>query len=417
MATKVREMTPVEIRHLTTPGMHFVGGVAGLALQVLPSGGRTWVLRMMIGKKRRDMGLGGFPDVPLSQARERAREAREKVRKGIDPIEEAKSARQALKAQQAAAMTFRQAAAAYIYAHRAGWRNAKHAQQFSNTLKQHAYPVMGDLDVAAVDLPHVLKVLEPIWTTKTETASRLRGRIEQVLDWATARKYRAGENPARWRGHLDMLLPRPTKVAKVKHHPAIALQDAHAFTVALRAMTGIAPRALEFALLTAARSGEVRGATWAEIDVDAGLWVVPAHRTKADREHRVPLQAAALNLLADLPRIKNTQDLVFPGVRGGPLSDMSLTAVMRRMGLEAVPHGLRSTFRDWAAERTTYPRDLAEMALAHAIASDVEAAYRRGDMLDRRREMMERWAAFLDTPPSAAHVLPLDRSRAAGKAA
>lgn len=409
MATKVREMSPIEVRNLATPGLYFVGGVAGLALQVLPTGGRTWVLRMVIGERRRDMGLGGFPDVTLAQARDRAREAREKVRRGIDPIEEVRANRQALKARQAATITFRQAAQAYILAHRAGWRNAKHAQQYANTLEQHAYPVLGDLAVADVDLPHVLQVLEPIWTTKTETASRLRGRIESVLDWAAARKYRDGDNPARWRGHLDKLLPKPTKVAKVKHHPAIGLDQAHAFTVALRAMDGIAPRALEWALLTAARSGEVRGATWAEIDTTAKVWVLAADRMKAGKEHRVPLSAAALKLLADLPRLSNDHNLIFPGARGGPLSDMALTAVMRRMGVDAVPHGMRSTFRDWAAERTSFPRDLAEMALAHTIGSDVEAAYRRGDMLERRREMMDAWAGFLNTPPPAGNVVPLAR--------
>ncbi len=410
MPRKAVEISALQVKNLTEPGLYFVGVVSGLALQVLPSGGRTWVLRMTVGNKRREMGLGGYPDVTLADAREAARAARAKVRAGIDPIEEARSARSQLKATQAAALTFRQCAERYIKAHRAGWKNVKHAQQWENTLEQHAYPVIGDLLVRDVALSHVLKVLEPIWTTTNETAVRLRGRIELVLDWATARGLRDGLNPARWRGHLDKLLPKPSKVNKREHHSALPVADVGAFMVELRAAEGMGARALEFAILTAARSGEVRGATWAEIDRDAAIWTVPAGRMKAGKEHRVPLSAEALALLDALPRMGGT-DLVFPAPRGGVLSDMTLAAVLRRMGVPAVPHGFRSTFRDWAAERTNYPRDVAEMALAHAIGDKVEAAYRRGDLFDKRARMMADWAKFLARPEAKGQVIGMQSKR------
>jgi len=407
LGRKADELGALEVSRLDKPGMHFVGGVAGLALQVLPTGGRTWVLRVTIGGKRRDMGLGGFPDVKLAGAREAAREARKLIREGVDPIEAARAAASALRASRAKNVTFEEAAKAYIAAHEAGWRNEKHGQQWANTLKAYAYPVIGSLMVRDVDLTHVLKILEPIWTTKNETASRLRGRIEQVLDWATARGYRNGLNPARWRGHLDKLLARPSKLGRVEHHRAIAVSDVGAFMVKLREAEGMGARALEFAILTAARSGEVRGATWSEIDLGAAVWVVPGDRMKAGREHRVALSGAAVSVLKALPRMAGT-DIVFPAPRGGMLSDMTLTAVMRRMKVDGVPHGFRSTFRDWAAERTNYPRDVAEMALAHTIGDKVEAAYRRGDLFEKRKRMMADWAKFLSkVDVSSDGVIPI----------
>lgn len=393
MARKAKELGPLAVRSLTSPGMHFVGGVSGLALQVLPTGGRTWILRATIGGKRRDMGLGGYPDVTLADARAAARAARDKIRAGIDPIEEVRTAASALKAARVEAVTFKEAALAYIHAHEAGWRSAKHAQQWRNTLEAYAYPVIGSVLVRDVELAQVLAILEPIWTTKTETATRLRGRIEQVLDWATARGYRTGLNPARWRGHLDKLLARPSKVARVDHHTALPVSEVSAFMKKLHQASGMGARALEFAILTAARSGEVRGAKWSEIDLEAAVWTVPAERMKAGVEHRVPLSAPALGLLSALPRMAGT-DVVFPAPRGGVLSDMTLTAVLRRLNVDAVPHGFRSTFRDWAAEQTNYPHDVAEMALAHTIANKVEAAYRRGDLFEKRRLMMAEWAKF-----------------------
>lgn len=408
MPKKAKERSAIEVGRLTAPGLWSVGGVAGLHLQVLPTGARSWVLRVMVGNRRRDMGLGGFPDVTLALAREKAREARELIRQGVDPIERQRTLASAMKAAAAAALTFDQCCDAYIAAHEAGWKNAKHGQQWRNTLKTYASPVMGSLLVRDVALPHVLAVLEPIWRTKTETASRLRSRVELVLDWATARGYREGLNPARWRGHLDKLLPAPGRVAKADHHAALPVADVGALMKRLRTANGMGARALEFAILTAARSGEVRGATWAEIDLEAKVWTVPAERMKAGKEHRVPLSDAAIMLLRAVPRMDGT-DYVFPAPRGGQLSDMTLTAVLRRLEVPAVPHGFRSTFRDWAAERTNYPREAAEMALAHTIGDKVEAAYRRGDLFEKRRLMMADWAAFCAKPAGKAAVIPMGR--------
>lgn len=412
MPRKAKELSALEVRNLTKPGLHFVGGVAGLALQVTETGAKSWILRAQVGKKRRDMGLGGFPDVPLAQAREDARAARARIRAGVDPVEEARAARSALIAAQLSMLTFQQAAEAYIDAHKAGWKNEKHQKQWTSTLQTYVYPKVGSVLVRDVELPQVLAVLEPIWKTKTETASRLRGRVESVLDWATARGYRDGLNPARWRGHLDKLLPRPSKVAKVEHHSALPVSEVGAFMIALRSQEGLGARALEFAILTAARSGEVRGATWDEIDLEEVVWAIPAARMKASREHRVPLSAAAVRLLKSLPRHADTP-LVFVGAKGGPLSDMTLSAVVRRMGAPCVPHGFRSTFRDWAAERTSYPSEMAEMALAHTINNKVEAAYRRGDMFEKRRRMMADWARFCSASEVKGAVLPLKKKPAA----
>ena len=397
MGRKAKELGPLAVSRLASPGLHFVGDVAGLALQVNQRGARSWVLRVQVGDKRRDMGLGGFPDVSLAGTRAAAREARAKVRDGVDPIANSRALRSAINADQAQAKTFKFCALAYIDAHEAGWRNAKHVQQWRNTLDTYAYPVIGDLLVRDVALPHVLAVLEPIWTKKTETASRLRGRLESVLDWATTRGYRAGLNPARWKGHLDTVLPAASSVANAGHNGALPVGEIGAFMKTLRSQAGMSAQALEFTILTAARSGEVRGARWAEIDLDAATWAVPAERMKAGKEHRVPLSADALAVLNALPH-DDRNALVFASPRDGMLSDMSLIAVLRRMKVDAVPHGFRSSFRDWCAERTNYPREVAEMALAHAIGDKVEAAYRRGDLFEKRRRLMKDWAAFCANP-------------------
>lgn len=384
---------PLAVSRLSKPGLHAVGGVPGLALQVLPSGGRTWILRAIIGNRRREMGLGGYPGVTLAMAREAAREARELIRRGIDPIKAAKEAREALKVTPTVAYTFKAAAEAYIAAHEASWKNPKHRDQWTATLKNYAYPVMGKLDVAAIELAHVMRVLEPIWIKKTETAKRLRGRIEMVLDWAGARGFREGPNPARWRGHLDKLLAKPSKVHRIVHHRALPIDEISAFMTRLRAAEGVGARALEFAILTAARSGEVRGATWKEIDLDARLWTISAERMKAAREHRAPLSNAAVAVLKAMPPGR-PDSYVFRAALGGRLSDMTISAVLRRLEVDAVPHGFRSTFRDWVAERTAYPNEVAEMALAHAVGNKVEAAYRRGDLFEKRLAMMNDWAEF-----------------------
>ncbi len=416
MPKAVAEMGDLAVRRLKHPGGSHnatvaVGGVPGLLLQITPSGARTWLLRVMVGARRREIGLGGYPAVTLAQARERAREARDLIRRGVDPVEERKAARAVLAAAQSRGLTFGEAVDKYLASKLEEFANAKHRKQWRATLDTYAAPVLGKMRVADIRVDDVLRVLQPIWTEKTETATRVRGRVEAVLDWATVAGHRAGDNPARWKGNLDKLLPKPAKVAKGDNQPAVSLADAPAWFAALRHANGVAARALEFAALTAARSGEVRGMRWSEVDLEAGLWTVPAARMKAGREHRVPLTPEAVAILKALPRLDGT-DVVFAAPRGGGFSDMALSAVMRRMheaevkagrkgwldprsGRPAVPHGLRSTFRDWAAERTDYPREMAEMALAHNVGSEVERAYRRGDMVERRRAMMAAWGRFL----------------------
>ena len=404
MPRKARELSAIEVSRVTRPGMHAVGGVAGLLMQVSDTGARSWILRIWVGPNRRNIGLGGYPDVTLAQAREKAREMRLAVSEGRDPLAERQAARAALWADQARSLTFEKAVEKYLAAKLGEFRNEKHKKQWRSSLDAYALPALGPMAVDAIEVRDVLRALEPIWAVKTETASRLRGRIEAVLSWATVSGNRTGDNPARWKGNLDALLPKPSRVAKVRHHPALALVDAADWMADLRARDGIATRALEFVALTAARSGEVRGATWAEMDLASGLWTIPADKMKAGKEHRVPLTEEALALLKALPK---TGNYVFPAARGGMLSDMALSACMRRIqkasggrytdaasGRPAVPHGLRSTFRDWAAERG-FDRDMAEIALAHTVGSDVERAYRRGDMLERRRAMAQAWADFL----------------------
>ena len=399
MARIAKELSALAVASLAKPGMHAVGGAPGLCLAVSQGGGRSWVVRLSIDGKRREMGLGGYPTVSLAQARQKARTARSDTHMGLDPVAQRKDARIARQALKATQKTFSDCAKAYIDAHSDGWRNAKHRAQWPATFETYVYPTMGAIMVSEVTQTHVMAVLNPIWKTKTQTATRLRGRIEQVLAWATAAGYRQGENCARWTGLLDQLLPAPGKVAKVRHHPAVPVADIPAFLAAVRLHHGVSAQALEFAMLTACRSGEVRGATWNEIDLEEGVWTVPGERMKAGKEHRVPLSTQASKLLESAIRIEGT-DLVFAAPRGGQLSDMALTALTRRMtftdakGDLCVPHGLRSSFRDWAHEHTEFPRDLAEQALAHTLESKVEAAYRRGDALERRRAMMQAWADY-----------------------
>lgn len=396
MVRRADELGALAVGRLKEPGMHAVGGVSGLYLQIAPGGTKSWILRVTVGVKRREMGLGAFPEVSLAAARDKARAARAKVEQGQDPILERQRAASALRASQAQALSFDEAARRLIDSKGQEWRNPKHRAQWSATLETYASPVIGKLLVSDVNQSHVLAILQPIWKDKTETATRVRGRIEQVLDWARVRGHREGENPARWRGHLDKLLPAPNKVTKVEHHKALPIDAMPQFMADLRTRRGVAACALEFLVLTASRSGEVRGAAWSEFDLDGGVWTVPAERMKAGKEHRVPLSPRALAIVTGQPRIAGI-DLVFPAPRGKALSDMTLTAVTRRMEVDAVPHGMRSTFRDWAAERTNYPREVAEMALAHTIEDKVEAAYRRGDLFNKRAEMMAAWSDFLGT--------------------
>lgn len=391
MGNKAIELKPLAVKSISRRGATFVGGVPGLALVVHASGTRSWILRYKIGGIRRDMGLGSFDDVSLASARETARTARVKIVIGIDPIQQRKAARSALIGDMVTALTFSECATKYMEAHESGWRNPKHAQQWRNTIETYANPVIGQMLVRDVGVPHVMKVLEPIWHQKTETAKRLRGRLEAVVDWAITRELRSGPNPARWKGHLETLLVQPSKISKTKHHRRLPYAEIPTFMGELRKQLGIGARALEFTILTAARSGEARAATWGEFDLTAGLWTVPAGRMKAGKEHRVPLSNAAVALLKSQKMVA-ISDFVFPSPRETILSDMTLSAVLRRMKVNAVPHGFRSTFRDWSAEKTDYPNEMAEMALAHAINDKVEAAYRRGDLLEKRRRMMQDWA-------------------------
>lgn len=391
-----KQLSDRAVAAIKTEGRHAVGGVAGLHLRV-STGYRGWILRVQVGDQRKDMGLGAYPAVSLLEAREKARKIHDDLRDGQVPISPKMQQRMLIASKAATEKTFRWCAEEFLKTKSSEWKNAKHRQQWENTLDTYAMPHLGLLSISVIDLPHILACLEPIWSTKNETASRLRGRIESVLDWATVRKYRSGENPARWKGHLDKVLAAPSKIQKVEHHRAIPVEDMPAFMQDLRMRTGVAARALEFLIYTAARSGEVRGALWSEIDTNKAIWTVPSERMKAGVAHRVPLSEAALNLLTVIPRIAGCH-LIFPGTKGQPLSDMTMTAVMRRMKATAVPHGFRSTFRDWAGEKTIFPRELAEQALAHTLESKVEAAYRRGDALEKRRQMMQEWVHFISTP-------------------
>lgn len=409
MPRRAKELSAAEVRRKSKPGYHAVGGVNGLLLCVKPTGSKSWILRVVVGSKRRDIGLGGFPTVTLTEARDKAREARKLIEQGIDPVDQRKALRAALIAEQATRITFDEAVRRFMSGKVHEFTNAKHAAQWSSTLEMYASPVLGKLPVADVELTHIIEILEPIWTTKTETATRLRGRIEAVLAWATVAGFRSGDNPARWKGHLDAVLPKPTKIRAVRHHRALPVAAIGAFMADLRQQSRMGARAVEFCVLTAARSGEVRGATWDEIDLKAKVWVIPASRMKAKREHKVPLATDAVKLLQDLPRFPESP-YVFPAPRGGQLSDMSLTAVLRRMEADATVHGFRSTFRDWAAECTNFPRDVCEMALAHTIGDKVEAAYRRGDLFAKRIRLMDQWAMFCRRTKSPSDVVPLRRA-------
>ena len=409
MPRRAKELTAAKVR-TGAPGRHCDGEVAGLYLYVRDATRKYWLFRYTPrGGKMREMGLGaavGPGEVSLAEARKKAREQRELLRAGKDPLDErdAKNAKKKADDALAAAkvMTFDQCAGAYIKAHEAAWRNAKHRQQWANTLRDHASPIIGGLPVASIDTGLIMRVLEPMWTTKSETASRVRGRIESILDWARVRGYREGENPARWRGHLDHLLPSRRKMRAVKHHAAMPWPDVPGFMAGLRERTDIPAKALEFCVLTATRSGEVFGAQWSEIDFVAKVWTVPAHRTKANREHRVPLSDAALRVLERLPRIKG-EHRVFP------VNSTAMASLLRRLGVNCTVHGFRSSIRDWCGEETHFPREVAEAALAHAVGDEVERAYRRGDALEKRRKLMDAWASFCERPEATGEVIPLKR--------
>lgn len=401
MAHNMGRLSALNVSRLKQFGLHSDGG--GLYLRVSKASTKSWVFRFMLNGKAREMGLGAYPDTDLAAARAKAADCRRSLAEGIDPIEVRKAKVAEVALLEARKQTFRECADAYIAAHAPSWRNAKHKAQWPSTLQTYVYPVFGDLPVQDIDVGLVLKVLEPIWHDKTETARRVRSRIECVLDWATARKYRQGDNPARWRGHLENLLAKPTRIAKVQHHAALPYAEIGGFMAALKAMEGIAPLALQFTILTAARTSEALGAIWSEFDLGNAVWTVPSDRIKAGREHRVPLSAAALKILHGMAKLRESDGgaaFVFPSrKRGVSLSNMALLAVLKRMQrTDLTAHGFRSTFRDWCAEQTNYPREVAEAALAHAVGDKVEAAYRRGDLFEKRRQLMEAWGRYCATP-------------------
>ncbi len=404
-------LTPLTVKN-AKPGRHADGG--GLHLLVKESGARSWVYRFMLSGKSRDIGLGtaGPDGISLADARNARDALRLKVKVGIDPLEERqREAAQALAAAQAAqvaGITFKAVAENYIGANEDSWRNNKHRQQWKNTLATYVYPVIGELPVAEVGTAHVLQILEPIWKAKAETASRVRGRMETILDAAKARGYRDGENPARWRGHIAQILPVRSRLTR-GHHKAMLYDAIPAFVGALHEREAVAALALEFTILTAARTGEVIGAKWDEVDLDKAIWTIPASRMKAGKEHRVPLSPRAVGIL------KSTQELrkewLFPAIKGGNLSGMAMSMLLRRMKTDVTVHGFRSSFRDWSAECTGYALEVAEMALAHTIESKVERAYRRGDLFDKRRRLMDDWATYCATIPAAgANVTPIRKA-------
>ena len=394
MARKIHRLTALAVNRTAQAGLYGDGG--GLYLQITPTGVKSWLFRYMRQGKARGMGLGPLHTINLAEARSKALACRKLLLDGADPLEAKRQHRISLALSNAKSMTFEQCAAAYIAAHKAGWKSEKHVAQWTNTLETYAAPIFGKLPVASIDTAQVMKVIEPIWTTKTETATRVRGRIESVLEWATVRGYREGENPARWKGHLDHLLPKRSKVATVHHHPALAYSDAPAFMADLRREEGIAAQALEFLILTACRTNEVIGACWNEFDLAEKIWTVPAVRMKAGKEHRVPLSPHALTTLKGLHK-QAQGEFVFPGQQPGkPLSNMAMLELLKRMKRDALTvHGFRSTFRDWVGETTNYPREVAEAALAHTIKDKAEAAYARGDLFVKRRQMFENWARYL----------------------
>jgi integrase len=406
MGRQLNKLSALAVSRAKTPGYRPDGG--GLYLQVSAGGAKSWVYAYMLRGRNREMGLGTLEATPLAQARALAAICRQQRAAGVDPIEARERRLEETALEAARAVTFGECATNYIEAHRAGWRNAKHAAQWEATLATYAKPVLGSLAVQSIDTALVLKVIEPIWPAKPETAGRVRGRIEAVLDWAAARGYRQGENPARWRGHLDKLLPKRSKVRRVLHHPALSYAKIGSFMAELRTEKGIGARALELCILTACRTSEAIGAVWAEVNLADRVWVIPGERIKAGKEHRIPLSPASLAVLAKirpLAAAKNGEPdpaaPVFPGFRvGRPLSNMALLAVLDRMGRDDITvHGFRSTFRTWTAERTNFPNHVAEMALAHAISDDVEASYQRGDLFEKRRQLMNAWARFCATLP------------------
>lgn len=399
-----KRLTALEVAAITAPGTHWVDD--NLYLQI--KGGRSWLHRYMFKGKPRDSGLGSADTMTLAQARAARDDEQAMIRKGVDPVAARRAEREQGLADRVRAITFGDCAAGYIRAHEASWKSAVHRQQWRNTLETYVHPIIGRLPVRDIDTALAMRVLEPVWSRIPESASRIRGRCECIIDWAKAREYRSGENPFRWRGHLDKLLPTKTKVRKVEHHAAMSYSDVPDFMERLRERQAIAARALEVLIHVAGRTGEVLGVRWEEINFTTKVWTVPPSRMKSGKEHRVPLSSAAMAVIERMAAIRSS-DFIFPGLRG-PLSNMALLTLLGRMGYDDLTaHGFRSSFRDWAAELTSYPSEVVEMALAHVVGNKVEAAYRRGDLFEKRRRLMDAWADYLAHPIATAEVVSLRR--------
>lgn len=399
MARSINRLSAVQVAKLKEPGYYADGG--NLYLQVAPGGSKSWIFRFTQDGKTREMGLGSVSTFSLAEARERAAQQRKILADGQNPLAVKKERELERRLAEARVITFDQAAAAYIEAHEPSWKNKKHVAQWRTTLKVYASPVIGDLPVSQIDTALVLRILKPIWNEKTETATRLRGRIERILDWAKSQGYRSGDNPAAWVGHLDNSLPNPKKVADAGHHAALPWKEIGSFMVELRKAPGLAALLVELIILTATRTSEALLAQWSEFDLQEKLWTIPEDRMKNGKAHTVPLSDAVLSLLKRIKAETLTRDgdYLFPGNKGKPLSNMAGLALLKRMGRHDITvHGFRSTFRDWCAEATDYPNHVAEMALAHGIDDKTEAAYRRGELLMKRRALMRDWAAYCNVP-------------------
>lgn len=396
MAREIGKLKNLTVTQAKKRGYYADGG--GLYLSVGPTGSKSWVFRFREKGKLREMGLGPTHTISLAEARDAATACRKQRLSGIDPITARHAAKATAQLEAAKAISFRQCSEAYIEAHQPSWTSPKHASQWASTLETYAHPIIGNLPVQSIDVGLITKILQPIWATKTETATRLRGRIESVLDWATVRGLRSGDNPARWRGHLDKLLPSRAKVSKVKHHAALPYSDIKPFMAQLRQQEGVSAKALEFSVLTACRTNEVLSATWQEIDFKKAIWTIPSERMKAGKEHRVPLSTPVLSILQKL-HPNEPQAHIFPGAKKGKgLSNMAFLTLLRRMSRHDITaHGFRSTFREWAGEQTNFAREVAEQALAHSLPDKVEAAYMRGDLFEKRQALMNEWAEFCET--------------------
>lgn len=408
MPKKAKELSATEVRRLEPRKdkngnpyntYHPVGGVSGLMLETAATGGKSWILRTVVGTKRRMIGLGGFPEVPLKQAREKAREVKGKIAQGIDPVEERQAARRALIAEQLASVTFDDAAKEYIRMKSKEFRNPRQRQQWENSLATYATPHIGTTPVKEIDLAHIKAVLDPIWESKTETANRVRSRIENILGWCAVHGYRSNDNPARWSGYLDEVYPSPEKIKKRGHHAALPVAEMPEFMERLQKRTGTAARALEFLILTASRTNEVIGdkrtervgAQWDEIDLKNRVWTIPAERMKTGKQHRVPLTDRAVEILKAMP---NNGGQIFPGPQGEIPSNNFLSALLKRMDVKVTAHGFRSTFKDWAREHTAYADEVSELALAHVNDDATRAAYARSELIDKRRLLMADWQRF-----------------------